>query len=80
LIEFEKLNPVSRTTARIFDSTASVQESRKGWPEHGWNAEHPLVILAIPPLVILSAAKDLGPTSEILRCAQDDKRRSVGKH
>ena len=28
----------------------------------------------IPRIVILSAAKDLGLTSEILRCAQDDKQ------
>jgi len=74
LIEFEKLNLVSRTTARIFDSTVFVQESRKGRPERGWNAEHPLVILATPPLVILSAAKDLTRRAEILRCAQDDSR------
>jgi hypothetical protein len=55
-----------------FDSNVFIQESRKGWPERGWNGER--------TLVILSAAKDLSMGNEILRgvyterseCARDD--------
>ena len=41
-----------------FDSNVFVQDSRKGWPECGCNGARRLVILATPPLVILSEAKD----------------------
>src|SRR6266566_7387295 len=46
-----------------------VQESHKDWPECCWNGEH--------RLVILSAAKDLAPGTEILRCAQDDTGQAI---
>src|SRR5205807_10589636 len=60
-------------------STSVMQKPGLAGTRLEWRASacHPgypsiFVILATPPLVILSAAKDLTRWAEILRCAQDD--------